>query len=221
MTSEALADPLSQDWVGVTFTNPATGEEIEVREVGRDDRGEVLRARLTVQPGGTGPPRHVHPVIEEEFHVESGELTVWLDGELRTLAPGDSARVPPGTPHGFENRSDRPVVFEGVARPGLRLIHVLATLFGLAQDGEVDDDGAPGFLQAMVFAREMRDVLYLVSPPYPVQRALWTVFAPLGRALGYRATYDRYLRPAFWEDASLGQGSAGPGPGHQESHAGV
>ena len=160
-------------------------------------------------------------MIEEEFHVEAGELTVWLDGELRALTPGQSALVAPGTPHGFENRSERPVVFEGVARPGLRLIHVLATLFGLAHDGEVDDDGAPGFLQAMVFAREMQDVLYLVSPPYPVQRALWTVFAPLGRALGYQPTYDRYLRPGFWDDARQAQGSAGPGPGDQESHTGV
>lgn len=199
MTPEPIADPLSQDWVGVTFTNPTSGETIEVLQVGRDEDGEVLRGRLTVEPGGSGPPRHVHPVIEEEFNIEKGELTVWLDGELRTLTGGDSVRIPPGTPHGFENRSDRRVVFEGVSRPGLRLIHVLATLFGLARDGEVNENGEPKFLQGVVFAREMRDVLYLASPPYAVQRALWTVFAPVGRAMGYRSTYDRYLRPGFWD----------------------
>lgn len=198
MTPEPIAEALSQDWVGVTFTNPASGETIEVLEVGGDGDGEVLRGRLTVEPGGSGPPRHVHPVIEEEFHVEEGELTVWLDGEVRTLTRSGSVRIPPGTPHGFENRSDRPVVFEGISRPGLRLIHVLATLFGLARDGEVNENGDPKFLQSMVFAREMKDVMYLASPPYAVQRALWTVFAPVGRALGYRPTYDRYLRPGFW-----------------------
>lgn len=198
MTSEAIAGPLSQDWVGVTFTNPISGERIEVLAVGESEDGGVLRGRLTVEPGGSGPPRHVHPVIEEEFSVEEGELTVWLDGEHRTLTRGESVTIPPGTPHGFENRSDSPVVFEGVSRPGLRLLHVLATLFGLARDEELDENGAPKFLQGMVFAREMRDVLYLASPPYAVQRALWTIFAPVGRALGYRATYDRYLRPAFW-----------------------
>lgn len=197
--NDTITDPLSQEWVGVTFTNPASGEVIEVLEVGRDEGGEVLRGRLTVEPHGSGPPRHVHPIIEEEFHGEEGELTVWLDGETRVLTGGDSVRIPPETPHGFENRTDTPVVFQGVSRPGLRLIHVLATLFGLAREGEVDEDGMPNFLQAMVLVRDTHDVLYLASPPYPVQRALWTVFAPVGRAVGYQPVYDRYLRPDFWK----------------------
>lgn len=198
MADREIAGPTSEEWIGVTFTNPATGENIEVLDIGKDGTGEFLRGRLTVRPGGCGPPRHVHPRIEETFSVESGRLSVWLDGEREELTAGESAHIPPGTPHTFENRSDQLVVFEGVSRPGSRLIHVLATLFGLARDGKVGDDGAPAFLQAMVFAREMRDVLHMASPPYPVQRALWAVFAPLGRLAGYRATYDRYLRPGFW-----------------------
>lgn len=199
MTAHAITDPLSRRWIGVTFTNPASGETIEILEVGGDDDGEVLRGRLTVRPHGSGPPRHVHPIIEEEFHVEEGELTVWLDGESRALAEGESVRIPPGTPHGFENRTDQPVMFRGKSRPGLRLIHVLATLSGLARDGKVDEAGTPHFLQGMVLAREFHDVLHLASPPLQVQRALWTVFAPVGRALGYQPVYDRYLRPGFWE----------------------
>lgn len=197
-----IRDPLSPRWEGIAFTNPVTGERIEVLEIGRDDRGPFLRGRLTVQPGGQGPPRHVHPRHEEWFTVESGELTVHLGEETRTLSPEETARIPPGRAHGFENRSESPVVFIGGMRPHSRLMHVLSTLFGLARDGEVRDDGSPRFLQAMVFAREMRDEMYLASPPRAVQRILWTVFAPLGRLLGYRATYDRYLRPSFWERSS-------------------
>lgn len=195
MANEAIAGPLSQDWVGVTFSNPVTGEEIEILTVGREE----LRGRLTVAPGGSGPPRHVHPRLEERFRVESGELSVWLDGRRSTLTEGDSLRIPPGTSHGFENRSERPAVFEGIARPGGRLIHALATLFGLARDGKVGEDGSPRFLQAMVFAREMQDVLYLASPPYAVQRLLWTLFAPIARRRGYRPAPDRYLDPDHWE----------------------
>ena len=197
-----IRDPLSSRWEGVVFTNPVTGERIEVLEIGRDDDGPLLRGRLTVQPGGGGPPRHVHPHHEEWFTVESGELTVHLGEDSRTLSPGQTARIPPGTAHGFENRTESPVVFIGGMRPHSRLIHVLSTLFGLARDGEVRDDGSPHFLQAMVFAREMKDEMYLASPPLAVQRILWTVFAPLGRLLGYRAIYDRYLRPSFWEGSS-------------------
>ena len=197
-THRAIAEPLSPAWEGVCFDNPCTGEAIEVLEVGEDGGGELLRGRLTVAPGGTGPPRHVHPHIEEEFHVEAGELAVWLDGRERALPAGASVRIPPGTPHGFSNPFDREVVFQGVSRPGSRLIHALATLFGLAREGRLRDDGAPPFLQAMVFGRAMQDVLYLHSPPLPIQRTLWSVFAPVGRALGYRATYDRFLRPTYW-----------------------
>lgn len=202
MNEDPVAGPLSQAWVGTVFTSPVTGETIEVLEVGRDAEGEVLRGRLTVAPGGSGPPRHVHPRIQETFHVESGELAVWMDGQDRRLGPGESIRIPPGTPHGFENPYDDPVVFEGVSRPGLRLIHALATLFGLAREGRLRADGTPRFLQAMVFARAMEETLYLASPPFPIQRALWTLFAPIGRLRGYRPTYSRFLQPDNWTSVS-------------------
>lgn len=170
-------------------------------EISHDDRGPFLRARLTVQPGGKGPPRHVHPRHEEWFTVESGELIVHVGDETRALSPGSTARIPPGTDHGFENRTESPVVFIGGMRPHSRLIHVLSTFFGLARDGKVREDGSPRFLQGMVFAREMKDEMYLASPPYAIQSILWSLLAPLGRLLGYRAVYDRYLRPSFWDEA--------------------
>lgn len=194
-----ITDPLSRRWVGVVFTNPVSGERIEVLDVDTDGQLTRLEGRLTVEPGGIGPPRHVHPDQEERFAVEEGRLTVHRDDETLELGPGETVTVPAGHAHGFENHTDEPVVFTGVIRPGKQLIHALSTLAGLAQEGKTRDDGTPGFLQAMVFAQAMRDSLYLAEPPRPVQEALWTIFAPIGRALGYQATYDDYLRPAFWE----------------------
>src|SRR5436305_1284046 len=49
--------------------------------------------------------------------------------------------------------------------------------------------------QAAVIAQEFGDVVQFVRPPRFIQRALFGVLAPLGRALGYRAYYERYLRP--------------------------
>ena len=92
-------------------------------------------------------------------------------------------------------------MFTGVIHPGGKLIHALSTLFGLGREGKLRDDGTPHFLQAMVFAQAMRDVMHLAEPPRRVQEVLWTVFAPIGRMLGYRATYDRFLRPYFWESS--------------------
>lgn len=198
--SAALRDPLDRGWEGVTFTNPVTGETIEILEVGHDEKGERLLGRLHVEPHGSGPPLHIHPRLEEWYEVESGELTVHLDGDTHVLTAGQSAVVPRGAAHRFENRSDEPVVFVGGSRPGRRLIHILATLCGLAHDDKLDDHGRPSFLQAMVFARAFQDDMYLASPPLPVQRTVWTIGAPVARMLGYRPTYDRYLRPEFWTE---------------------
>jgi len=215
-----VRDPFSDRWEGVVFTNPVTGEQIEVLEIGEDDEGTFIRGRLTIQPGGQGPPLHVHPQHEEWFTVESGELTVHRGRDARTLAEGETVTIPPGTAHGFENRTDSVVTFVGGIRPQSRLIHVLSTLFGLARDGKLRKDGSPHLLQAMVFAREMKDEMYLASPPLPVQRVLWTLLAPVGRLLGYRPVYDRYLRPSFWDAKGSRsgdgerdrEGSTGAGP---------
>lgn len=203
-TDTPVRDPLSTEWEGITFVNPITGERIEPLEIESNAESSRLVGRLTVEPGGIGPPAHVHPAQEERFEVERGELTVHLDGEERVLTRGQSLTVPSGHAHRFENRSSSPVVFLGTSEPGGRLIHVLTTLFGLAQDGKTGPDGTPHFLQAMVFAQAMKDTMYLSSPPRIVQAALWNVFAPIGRALGYQATYDRYLRLSFWEPTSNG-----------------
>ena len=200
--SAPLRDPRSEEWVGLRMTNPASGESLEVEAIGRDDTGPFTRGRLRVAPGGSGPPRHVHPNHRERFEVESGELTVHLDGERLVLSEGESVVVPRGSPHGFENETDRPVVFTGTIRPASRITHVIATLFGLAHDGKLRADGSPRFLQAMVFARGMKDEIYLASPPYPVQWLMWTIMAPIGRLVGCRATYDRYLRREYWERVS-------------------
>ena len=193
-----LRDPLGEEWVGIRLTNPVTEEEIEILEVDPDDE-PFVRGRLRVTAGGTGPPLHVHPRHEEWFSVESGRLTVHREGKRRSLGEGERITIPPGIVHGFENPGDSPVVFTGGLRPRSRITHVLSTLFGQAWEGQVREDGSPRFLQAMVFAREMKDEICLASPSYPIQWLLWTLFAPLGRGLGYRATYDRYLRPGFWE----------------------
>ena len=200
MNSEPIRDPLSTRWVGVTFVNPVSGEEIEVLDV--DPETEQLRGRLTVEPGGIGPPAHVHPHQVETFEVESGDLTVQIGEETLVLSDDESISIPPETSHGFENRSDAPVSFLGAIHPGSKLLHALSTLSGLAQDGKLTEDGTPHFLQAMVFAEEMKNSMYLASPPYRIQQALWTIFAPIGRALGYRATYDQYLDPGYWAEVA-------------------
>jgi len=49
---------------------------------------------------------------------------------------------------------------------------------------------------------EAVDETHLTGVPYGVQRAVGRVFGPVGRALGYCVTYDRYLEESFWRSGS-------------------
>jgi hypothetical protein len=54
--------------------------------------------------------------------------------------------------------------------------------------------GAPGLLQLAVLGSEYRDVLRVTKPPWPVQRVVFGLLAPIGRLRGYRARYPQYSR---------------------------
>jgi mannose-6-phosphate isomerase-like protein (cupin superfamily) len=182
-------------------TNPVTGERIEPLVTAEDTDGEYSRARITVASGGEGPPEHVHPSYDETFEVEEGTLVVHADGDRRVLNEGDSTTVGRGTPHMFRNpHEDRETVVVGEARPAGRTAEIIMTLCGLAHEGELGEDGDPSLLQAAVMGEEFSDDTRFTSPPRPVQDAFHTLIAPVGRALGYRATYDRFLDEEYWRD---------------------
>jgi mannose-6-phosphate isomerase-like protein (cupin superfamily) len=169
--------------------NPATGVSVRAD----DDAVEIRLA-----PGAPGPVEHVHPRIEERFEVVDGRPTFRVDGRERAQTPGREIRVSPGTPHAFRNDGDEPVLLRGRTVPeSERLAAVVATLFGLAREGRTDARGRPGLLQAAVMAEGV-DETYAAGVPRPLQEAFGALVGPVGRALGYRATYDRYLEESFW-----------------------
>jgi len=174
------------------ISNPVTGVAI------RDAPGEGA-AEIRLAPGARGPAEHVHRTTEERFEVLAGEVAFRVDGRERTLDAGTEVRVSPGTPHAFRNPGD------GAARlrvrttpPNDRLGEAVATLFGLAHEGKVDDRGRPGALRAAAMAEATLDETYFTGVPYPLQRAFGATVGPLARRLGYDAVEERYLDEAFW-----------------------
>ncbi|MEF8876985.1 MAG: cupin domain-containing protein [Haloarculaceae archaeon] len=177
--------------------NPITG--VSVLEADRE--GWDVEIRLA--PGARGPAEHVHRTVEERFEVSEGEVTFRVDGRERALGAGTDLRVSPGTAHAFGNDTDAEAVVLGRTVPESdELGRIVATLFGLAREGRTDERGRPGFLQGAVIAEEALDETYFAGVPYGVQRAVGRVFGPVGRALGYRATYDRYLEESFWREGT-------------------
>jgi hypothetical protein len=64
-------------------------------------------------------------------------------------------------------------------------------MFSLAADGKTNRKGMPNPLRLAVIAAANFDTVRLPFPPAWVQRLGLAMGSPLGRLLGYRATYER------------------------------
>lgn len=58
---------------------------------------------------GQHVPVHVHPTQDEFILVQEGELELKLDGVWSKAKAGDLVCMPKGVPHGYFNKSDKPV----------------------------------------------------------------------------------------------------------------
>ncbi len=63
----------------------------------------------TNSEAGQFVPVHVHPHQDEFILVQEGQLELKLDGAWQTAKAGDLVRMPRGVPHGYFNKSDKPV----------------------------------------------------------------------------------------------------------------
>ena len=70
----------------------------------------------------------------------------------------------------------------------LQFEQLIETMFGLAADGKTNPKGMPNPLRLAVIARHFDDVR-LPFPPVWMQRMGLALGAPVGRVLGYQATY--------------------------------
>ena len=63
---------------------------------------EYCKKLLILLPGQEHPEGW-HDVKEETFHVLHGDVTLWLDGALSRLGPGDVVVIEPGARHRFRS----------------------------------------------------------------------------------------------------------------------
>jgi mannose-6-phosphate isomerase-like protein (cupin superfamily) len=191
----AQAQPIPHSRRGDVIQNNVTGERAIVLVGSEDSQDGKTAAFLGVRPGGAVVGEHIHPSITEHFRVVSGRLCVRINGAETILGPGDEATVPPGIPHDWWNAGDVEAQLVVEIDPGRRFEIMISTLFGLANDGLTNEKGLPHLLQLAVIGDEFGDVIEFVQPPRIVQRVMFAILAPIGRALGYRPWYERYLRP--------------------------
>jgi quercetin dioxygenase-like cupin family protein len=154
------------------------------------DGGEVLHVESWVDPGGGVPP-HVHPAMEERFHVLEGRPSFLAGKQWRDAAPGDEVVVPAGVRHAFRNRSDAPAHFRCDARPPSSLQEFLEETAALSRGGYLTRGGMikpRGLVRGATLAQRHREMVTLLFPPTPpvwLQRLLFPPLAAIGRRRGY------------------------------------
>jgi quercetin dioxygenase-like cupin family protein len=184
---------------GESIENPLTGERMTFLKTTADTNGQSLEFEF-IAPPGWSVPAHIHPYQQERTEMISGVLSGRVAGEEIGLVAGEVRVVPSGVVHAWRNPSDQQEArFSVEFSPALKMESGFETAWGLARDGKATKAGVPkNPLQLVVLASEHKDEVYLPRPPIAVQKALFAILdllAPVGRLLGYRASYPEYGAP--------------------------
>jgi mannose-6-phosphate isomerase-like protein (cupin superfamily) len=174
---------------GDILENPATGERMRFLETSADTGGERVTVELTLEPNGTVAAAHLHPFQTERFEIVEGTIGFKRGREKVEATPGDVVVVEPGTPHKFWNAGEKQARFVATVTPALQFEQLIETMFSLAADGKTNKKGMPNPLRLAVVARAHFDDVRLPLIPQSLQRLGLAMGAPVGRMLGYEATY--------------------------------
>jgi quercetin dioxygenase-like cupin family protein len=162
-------------------------ERITFLKTASDTNGEQVEVRVSYKPRSPMPPAHYHPYQEEHFEVASGVIKASIDGREATFYPGDAFAIPRGTVHWMHNVSEERGEVLWRTIPALRTEEFFETIWRL-DGGENVDGSVANLLQMAVVLSEYQDKFRLARPPYPLQRILFGLLAPIGRALGVRSS---------------------------------
>jgi mannose-6-phosphate isomerase-like protein (cupin superfamily) len=193
---------------GDAVWNPLTGEKALLIESAEETGGARIVSRFAVEEGGFVPGgEHVHDVCAEHFEVEQGQIAFLVDGEERTLGPGEQLTVPAGSWHRWWNPGRSEVRILSRVEPALRFEEMIAILWGLCADGHTNAKGVPSPLYGALLATRYREEIRFRQPPELVQRLLLPTLATLARRRGLDRALERYLDPATHPTAEAGRGS--------------
>jgi len=179
--------------VGKTITNSETGQSYKFLQTAKSTNGSLLEMESVYNPFSKEPPLHYHPYQEEYFKILSGEVTVKLGNEIKTLKQGDELYIPPNTNHAMWNAIGRPAVVNWKMSPALNAEYLFETVTGLANDDKTGPGGKPALLQLALMANKFSDVFRQAKPPFVIQKMLFILLTPFAYLSGYRAVYEKYL----------------------------
>lgn len=174
---------------GETFDNPNSGGRITVRESWRDNDGARVAIDRVFPPDTGKADAHVHLDFTQTFEVVSGTGKLELDGDVRTLEPGDRVEFPIGTAHrDLWNEGRGEMAARLTIEPVPRFVEMYAeTWLDAYAKGETNDQDEMSLLQILVIAQASASQSFAAGPPRWLQKATLPLVAAIGRLRGYRA----------------------------------
>jgi len=147
-----------------------------------------VQTRLAIRPQAPGPPVHLHENFEESFTVKQGTLSIEVNGQVRTLKPGETIRIPRLTPHRPFNETDETVIVESDDdRKSIpdKFAYYLSQLYPFVDKLGKNPGNFPVIMQFSVYGDDM-DTWIADGPPIFVQKSMRFLLAPTARLLGYK-----------------------------------
>lgn len=152
----------------------------------------LVYCTLEAEPFAPGPPKHIHDGFDEIFEIENGELTVWVDGEIKKLRPGEKLFIPKGTPHQPYNETAETIRVKGTFAFPEKFAFYLQQVYGLV-DRNPDMMKAPKAILPMSLLQPAGFDSYIADgPPVIIQKAIGFTVGPLARLLGYKSYYKEF-----------------------------
>ena len=196
------------------IVNPISGERIVIRLSGAQTGGKLLVFDLFLPPGAHVPAGHVHPVQEEQFTVVSGlmRFRVGRLGRRSILAhPGDTVRMPPGTPHWFGNPGSQVSHARVAVRPALRTQELFEMTGKLSLAGHLGRTQLPRLTDlARIVLEYQREVAVPNVPGFMVKALLSPLAWLVSVATPLRQMGDRTATEASYSVMSWPRGTATP-----------
>jgi len=197
-------DMMRRIQAGEWIENPMAGLKVRFTVLPQQTGGKRYEAEFVFQPftGKGSAPLHLHPTITETFTVITGHARYQRQGKEYSAQPEERIILPSNVPHlhpwsvsAEELRMHLIAECTPADVDGLnRIINAVITSFGLARDGKTDKTGGRprNLLQAAVIGDYSAPGFYPAGLPIPLTRLLIGGVATLGRAIGFRPTYDVY-----------------------------
>lgn len=185
---------------GQVLENRVTGVRVVFVEVPQETGGLRVVHEFTYPPGTGREYPHVHQLSSDKFEILEGQATYQLNGETHQATAGDSFDFPPGVVHlhPWNNGSEALKLRQTVTFPTPHMVElvkidgIVETFFGLANDGKVNKDGVPSFLQVMVSFGDLLPELAMPNIPIGVQRVMMGTLTAVGGLMGIKPRYPQY-----------------------------